>query len=82
MRDYFIADAVAEREEHAERHAERRRQTVEAGMWRQRQLPRGYRFAGPADARAGSAAGRAGSCPTPGQARCARRSRRAAGVPR
>lgn len=47
MRDVFLADAVREREEHAERHAKRRAATVEAGMWRQRQLPRGYAFAGP-----------------------------------
>jgi DNA invertase Pin-like site-specific DNA recombinase len=48
IRDYEIANAVAEREEHAERHAERRRKTVEAGVWRQRQVPLGYQFAGPA----------------------------------
>jgi site-specific DNA recombinase len=48
MRDIFLADAVREREEHAERHARRRAATVEAGMWRQRQLPRGYVFTGPA----------------------------------
>jgi DNA invertase Pin-like site-specific DNA recombinase len=50
MRDYAIADAVEEREEHAAAHAKRRRKTVEAGVWRQRQVPLGYRFAGPADA--------------------------------
>lgn len=48
MRDIFLADAVREREEHSERHARRRAATVEAKMWRQRQVPRGYRFAGPA----------------------------------
>jgi DNA invertase Pin-like site-specific DNA recombinase len=48
MRDVFLADAVREREEHVERHAKRRAATVEAGMWRMRQVPRGYRFAGPA----------------------------------
>jgi site-specific DNA recombinase len=48
MRDVFLAEAVREREEHAERYAERRRKTVEAGIWRQRQVPAGYRFAGPA----------------------------------
>lgn len=42
MRDYSIADAVAEREEHSEQHAERRRTTVERGIWRQRQTPLGY----------------------------------------
>ncbi|QEC47858.1 hypothetical protein FSW04_09930 [Baekduia soli] len=47
MRDIFLADAVREREEHSERHAKRRAATVEAGMWRQRQLPRGYVFTGP-----------------------------------
>jgi DNA invertase Pin-like site-specific DNA recombinase len=47
LRDHEIADATAEREEHAERFAARRRATVDAGMWRQRQTPRGYRFAGP-----------------------------------
>lgn len=48
MRDIFLADAVREREEHSERHAKRRAATVEAGMWRVRQLPLGYVFAGPA----------------------------------
>lgn len=48
MRDVFLADAVREREEHSERHAKRRAATVEAGMWRQHQLPLGYEFAGPA----------------------------------
>lgn len=43
MRDYAIADAVAEREEHAEQHALRRQSTVERGIWRQRQTPLGYR---------------------------------------
>ena len=50
IRDIWIADAVREREDHGEQHAARRKRTVEAGMWRQRQTPRGYRFAGPADA--------------------------------
>lgn len=50
MRDIFLADAVREREEHADRHAKRRAATVNAGMWRQRQLPRGYVFKGPPDA--------------------------------
>jgi DNA invertase Pin-like site-specific DNA recombinase len=49
MRDIFLADAVREREEHAERHARRRIATVDAGMWRQRQVPLGYQFAGPVD---------------------------------
>lgn len=48
MRDYSIADAVAEREEHSEQHAERRRKTVEAGVWRQKDPPLGYQFVGPA----------------------------------
>ncbi len=48
MRDIFLADAVREREEHSERHAKRRAATVEAGMWRQHQLPLGYEFVGPA----------------------------------
>ncbi len=33
------------------RHAERRRQTVMAGIWRQRQIPTGYEFAGPGRSR-------------------------------
>lgn len=49
IRDIHLANAVREREEHADRHARRRAQTVAAGVWRQRQVPRGYRFAGPAD---------------------------------
>jgi site-specific DNA recombinase len=48
VRDMFIAEAVREREEHAERHAKRRATTVARGMWRQWQVPRGYMFAGPA----------------------------------
>jgi DNA invertase Pin-like site-specific DNA recombinase len=47
FRDYALADAVAEREEHAERHAKRREQTVKAGIWRPRKVPHGLRFAGP-----------------------------------
>lgn len=43
MRDYEIANATAEREEHAEMHAARRKTTVERGIWRMRQTPRGYR---------------------------------------
>jgi DNA invertase Pin-like site-specific DNA recombinase len=50
IRDIFLADAVREREEHADRHAERRRKTCEAGLWRVRQLPRGYQFEGPPNA--------------------------------
>ena len=42
VRDVEIANAVCEREEFAEMHAERRRKTVEAGIWRWRQTPRGY----------------------------------------
>lgn len=49
VRDIHLANAVREREEHAERHAKRRRKTVEAGIWRVRQVPRGLAFAGPAD---------------------------------
>jgi len=48
VRDIHLAEAVREREEHAERHAKRRQKTVEAGMWRVRIVPRGYAFAGPA----------------------------------
>lgn len=50
IRDIHLANAVREREEHADRHARRRQKTVEAGVWRMRQVPRGYRFQGPADA--------------------------------
>jgi DNA invertase Pin-like site-specific DNA recombinase len=50
IRDHELADAVCEREEHAERHAARRAKTVERGMWRQRQTPRGLTFAGPPNA--------------------------------
>jgi DNA invertase Pin-like site-specific DNA recombinase len=42
VRDVEIANAVCEREEFADMHAERRRKTVEAGKWRQRQTPLGY----------------------------------------
>src|SRR3954452_2984409 len=49
IRDIHLANAVREREEHADRHAKRRRETVAAGIWRQHQTPRGYRFQGPAD---------------------------------
>lgn len=42
VRDIHLANAVREREEHAERYAERRRKTVEAGIWRVHQTPRGY----------------------------------------
>jgi DNA invertase Pin-like site-specific DNA recombinase len=48
IRDIHLANAVREREEHAERHDQRRRATVAAGIWRQHQTPRGYRFRGPA----------------------------------
>ena len=51
IRDIHLANAVREREEHAERHARRRRETVNAGRWRVRQVPRGYRFKGPANER-------------------------------
>jgi site-specific DNA recombinase len=47
VRDLFLDLAVLEREEHSERFAERRKKTVEAGVWRVRQVPRGYAFAGP-----------------------------------
>src|SRR3954447_21713378 len=49
IRDIHLANAVREREEHADRHAKRRQETVAAGIWRQHQTPRGYRFRGPAD---------------------------------
>jgi DNA invertase Pin-like site-specific DNA recombinase len=49
QRDVELAAAVYERERHAERFARRRRKTVEAGVWRQHQLPRGYVFKGPAN---------------------------------
>jgi DNA invertase Pin-like site-specific DNA recombinase len=49
IRDIHLANAVREREEHADRHAKRRRETVAAGIWRQHQTPRGYCFQGPAD---------------------------------
>jgi DNA invertase Pin-like site-specific DNA recombinase len=49
VRDIHLANAVREREEHVDRFAIRRRKTVDAGIWRQRQLPRGYVFAGPAN---------------------------------
>jgi DNA invertase Pin-like site-specific DNA recombinase len=49
QRDDALADAVYEREQHAERFARRRAKTVEAGVWRQRQTPRGYVFVGPAN---------------------------------
>jgi DNA invertase Pin-like site-specific DNA recombinase len=42
VRDVEIANAVCEREEFADMHADRRRKTVEAGVWRQRQTPLGY----------------------------------------
>jgi DNA invertase Pin-like site-specific DNA recombinase len=48
IRDIHLAEAVREREEHAERHAARRKATAEAGLWRVRQTPRGYQLAGPA----------------------------------
>ena len=50
VRDIHLANAVREREEHVDRFAVRRRKTVDAGIWRQRQLPRGYVFAGPRNA--------------------------------
>lgn len=49
VRDIHLANAVREREEHVDRFAVRRRKTVDAGIWRQRQLPRGYTFSGPAN---------------------------------
>jgi DNA invertase Pin-like site-specific DNA recombinase len=49
IRDIHLASAVREREEMAEQFANRRRKTVENGIWRQRQTPRGYIFKGPAD---------------------------------
>lgn len=49
LRDHEIADATCEREDFAVMHARRRAKTVEAGIWRQRQVPLGYRFAGPAN---------------------------------
>jgi len=49
VRDIHLANAVREREEHVERFARRRAATVDAGIWRQPQIPRGYRFAGPPD---------------------------------
>jgi DNA invertase Pin-like site-specific DNA recombinase len=49
VRDIHLANAVREREEHADRHAKRRESTVKAGIWRQRQTPIGYKFAGPID---------------------------------
>jgi DNA invertase Pin-like site-specific DNA recombinase len=49
IRDMHLANAVREREEHAERHEERRRKTIEAGVWKQRQVPLGYEFVGPPD---------------------------------
>src|SRR3954468_8778554 len=49
IRDIHLANAVREREEHADRHARRRRETVAAGIWRQHQTPRGYSFQGPAN---------------------------------
>jgi DNA invertase Pin-like site-specific DNA recombinase len=49
IRDIHLANAVREREEHVDRFAERRRKTVEAGVWRQRQTPRGLTFKGPAN---------------------------------
>jgi DNA invertase Pin-like site-specific DNA recombinase len=48
VRDIHLANAVREREEHVVRNADRRRQTVEERIWRQRQVPLGYRFKGPA----------------------------------
>lgn len=47
IRDIHLANATREREEHMDDFADRRAKTVQNGVWRQRQLPRGYVFAGP-----------------------------------
>jgi DNA invertase Pin-like site-specific DNA recombinase len=48
IRDIHLANATREREEHMDDFADRRAKTVSNGVWRQRQVPRGYTFAGPA----------------------------------
>lgn len=50
IRDIHLAEAVRVREEHAERHDRRRDKTIAAGVWPQRQVPRGLTFIGPPDA--------------------------------
>jgi len=42
IRDVHLANAVREREEHAERFQSRRENAVAAGIWRQHQTPLGY----------------------------------------
>jgi len=49
IRDIHLANATREREEHMDEFADRRAKTVSNGVWRQRQVPRGYAFAGPAN---------------------------------